>query len=576
MSSRLGANGKLCLSGTWFHRKRCRLSCCTQMRNITKQLFVQCCRPVPAAAHLRTASHVPSGHELQSHPRQQPHGTAAAMDHRTVQKPAWKPAMSASPAKQLGSMPPRPAPARVIRRVTRPLENQIAPPTQLSFSQPASFQEYTGSQNRQYMMPASQPDDFVSQQGVSLSQSYSGADEIEYTPVHGPNPAQPRSAGISQARSAISYSPGQQHTASQLQPAAGLYGTHSHLPQRQPSPGLSQRPLQHQTLLQRQYNPPQSQPAAFAQNLHSHSSSGAVQHHRISQLSQDTFPDETQADPMPSWSAGLPQPNQQQAMAQDHASISQQQLLAPDLSSPCTTALPTSDQPGNRLLMKLKSRAAAAAISNAAPSPLPAITCTAATSPIMLAVASCGLQTDSIPEAASLSAEAAEQISQAVAAAVAAQDECRSLGATVQAASDKSVFNGQHASAQVAAVAMACANLSTAVASLHSISDVQAARLSSVEATCQTALQAIQSLASQSTAGFAALAAQLAEHLSKPMMHCHDQGTQTPSAAVSQCTQATQTELPASQRHDHHKAEASLLCEWLDASLQPVSIHCSC
>lgn len=82
-----------------------------------------------------------------------------------------------------------------------------------------------------------------------------------------------------------------------------------------------------------------------------------------------------------------------------------------------------------------------------------------------------------------------------------------------------------------------------AVASLQSASDLQSSRLSGLEASCHSMLEAVPSLIADTKSGFAALSAQQATHFSKPVPICLEQFTQT-AAVSSQRTQAVQVELP--------------------------------
>lgn len=213
--------------------------------------------------------------------------------------------------------------------------------------------------------------------------------------------------------------------------------------------------------------------------------------------------------------------------------------------TPENAVTPSSGQNPDRLLMKIKSRAAATAISNAATAPLAAIMQDTATSPLVLPMTSCAQQTDATAQSACLSAEAAEQIQQAVAAAVAAQQDCTSLAAAAMAACNTAHADEQHADmqAQITAVSKACTALTPSMSSLHSTSELQSTRLSCVEASCHSMLGALQSLAADTKSGFVTLAAQQAAHFNKPVPLRLDQFTQT-LAACSQHTQAVQVELP--------------------------------
>lgn len=341
--------------------------------------------------------------------------------------------MSVSPASQPNSMPPRPGPARIIRRVSRPLDNHIAPPSQTSLSQPASFQEYSGSQDRQYN--ASQYEDFGAYQNIICSQPYPNMDYMEHTPVRPPSRPQPRSAGPSQPRAAVSHSPAHQQGLSQPQPRPNQYVMHAQNPQHQPSPASLRQAQQDHAVIQRPYNPALPQPAPQSHNQMLCSSSQPMHQASLTQLSQDTFPDETQADP-PTYAASssLMPPSQQPSMLlQNGQSVS---AAASEHQTPDNAATPSSGHPANRLVMKIKGRAAAAAISNAATAiaPTAAIMQDTATSPLLLPTNSCAQQTDAMVESANIHTEAAEQMQQAVAAAVAAQQECQTLAAAAMTA----------------------------------------------------------------------------------------------------------------------------------------------
>lgn len=423
----------------------------------------------------------------------------------------------------------------------------MAPPSQMSLSQPAGFQDYSSSQDRQYLMPATQPDDFAAHQSMSCSQPY--MDYMEHTPVRAPVQRQPRSAGLPQPHSTVSRSPAHQQGLSQSLPRAAQYVMHGQHPQQQPSPGYLRQSQQDQTGLYRQLQPARSSPAAQPQ-LQVPRSSQPVHQLALTQPSQDTFPDETQADhptfavsssAVPAGQLVATIPHHRQAVS---TAISEQE-------TPDNAATPSSGQNPSRLLMKIKSRAAAAAISNAATAPLAAIMQDTATSPLLFPTTSCAQQTDATAESMPLSTEAAEQLQQAVAAAQAAQHECKTLAAAAIAACNNIAAQDDMQAAtkaEVSAAAKACADLNTALECLHDASDLHSSRLSSVEASCHSMLEAVQRLVADTKTGFTALSAQQAAHFSKPVPLSLEQFTQT-AATASRHTQAVQVELPLLSGH---------------------------
>ena len=423
----------------------------------------------------------------------------------------------------------------------------MAPPSQMSLSRPAGFQDYSGSQDRQYLMPATQPDDFAAHQSMSCSQPY--MDYVKHTPVRAPVQRQPRSAGLPQPHSTVSRSPAHQQGMSQSLPQAAQYVMHGQHPQQQPSPGYLRQTQQDQTVLHRPFQPARSSPAAPSQ-LQVPRSSQPFHQIALTQPSQDTFPDETQADP-PTFavSSSTVPASQQLAVIPHHrqavsTAISEQE-------TPDTAATPSSGHNPSRLLMKIKSRAAAAAISNAATAPLAAVMQDTATSPLVFPNTSCAQQTDATAESVPLSTEAAEQLQQAVAAAEAAQHECKTLAAVAIAACNNIAAQDDMQAATKAglsAAVKACVDLNTALERLHDASDLHSSRLSSVEASCHSMLEAVQSLAANTKTGFAALSAQQAAQFSKPVPLSLEQFTQT-AATGSQHAQAVQAELPLLSRH---------------------------
>lgn len=461
-------------------------------------------------------------------------GAGLAADGRPAQKRAWRPAMTPSHTSQPNSMPPRPAPTRVIRRVSRPLDNAMAPPSQMSLSQPASFREYSGSQDSQYILPASQAEEY---QGMPYSQPYPSLDYTEHTPVRPPLQHQPRSTGLSQPQCVVSHSPAHQALGQPL-PQASHHIMHTQNNQYRSSTGAQRQAQSQQPML---YRPSQADLSHSQGRLHHNSQ--AVHQMPLAQPSQDPFSDETQADP-----PLLAVSSHSMPMSQQLASIPQHQQMACEASehvTPGNATTPSSSVNPNRLLMKIKSRAAATAISNAGTAPIAAIMQDTATSPLVLPTTSCAQQTDATAELPALNSEAAEQIQQAVAAAVAAQQECSVLATAAIAACDSARQAEAQADmqAQIATTAKACASLETCMTALQSTSELQSTRLSTVEASCHNMLEAVQSLAASTKSGLASLAAQQNSYFSKPVPLRLEQFTQT-AAACQQHAQAVQVDLP--------------------------------
>lgn len=488
-----------------------------------------CCEPITVGIACRPAT---NAYQL----RQGISPTAGlAADGRPAQKRAWRPAMTPLHTGQPSSMPPRPAPTRVIRRVSRPLDNAMAPPSQMSLSQPASFREYSGSQDSQYILPASQAEEY---QGMPYSQPYPSLDYIEHTPVQPPLQRNPRSAGLSQPRSVVSHSPAHQVLGGQPLPQASHPITHTQTTQYQSSPAALRQAQSQQPMV---YRPSQAD-LSHSQGQAFHSSQ-AVHQMPLAQPSQDPFSEETQADPPLRAASSHSVP-----MSQQLAPIPQhQQMACPAIEhvTPGNAATPNSSANPNRLLMKIKCRAAATAINNAGTAPIAAIMQDTATSPLVLPMTSCAQQTDATADSPVVSSEAAEQIQQAVAAAVAAQQECSVLATAAIAACNNAHQAEIQADmqAQIASTAKTCASLQTCMTALQSTSELQSTKLLSVEASCHSMLEAVQSLAASTKSGLASLAAQQSAHFSKPMPLRLEQFTQT-TAACHQHAQAVQVDLP--------------------------------
>ncbi len=211
---------------------------------------------------------------------------------------------------------------------------------------------------------------------MPCSQPCSGLDSTECTPVR-PSSTQ----SFSQQRS-VSFSPAyhQAQQLSQAQPGSSLRPMPSG--QRQPSP-VHQRQMQPQQQpvrsMQRPLHPgsqgmtPQSNHREPQGGQALHSSQG-MPPMSMTQPSQDTvaWSEETQADPPilsqpPADQPYLAQQQQQQPLHQSECFHQPQPITAFE-AGPDHSAKPVGSHT-SRLLMKLKSRAAAEAINNAVPSP---------------------------------------------------------------------------------------------------------------------------------------------------------------------------------------------------------------
>ncbi|DBA85975.1 TPA: hypothetical protein ACH3X1_005513 [Trebouxia sp. C0004] len=510
----------------------------------------------------------------QSQPGRQP-GSAKGV--QMAQKRPWKPSMGLVPSSQTGSIPPRPTTAAGVRRLARPADAHTASQPRMSFSQPNSFQDYTptGTPDRQYMMPGDfrQPH-AAAHLSVPCSQPCSGLDSTECTPV-GPTSTQ----SFSQQRP-VSFSPAyhQAQGLSQAQSDSSLRLLPSG--QRQPSP------VHHRQML------PQQQPVRSMQRplhftvLHSGSQSMTPQSsHResqggqalqssqgmppmfMTQPSQDTvaWSEETQADPpiLSQPSAHQPylvQEQQQQQPLHQSECFHQPEPITALEAGPDRSAQPVGSHP-SRLLMKIKSRAAAEAINNAVPSPaasskepnlssLPSMPIPAAThddqtpqqSPSLLEAADKAASEAAVAGGATAAAtaaasEAAEQAKQAVAAAVAAQQHCKAMAATALAAAsaDKENQQSRHVEMleKMTGVMQSCADVSTSMATLQGTSDAHATRLTTVESTCQVLVGLMHGLASQTEQALVAFKTPQLPQLTTRVLRCLDNFTQTSPACMT-------------------------------------------
>jgi len=407
---------------------------------------------------------------------------------------------------------------------------------------------------------------------MSCSQPCSGLDSTECTPVR-PSSTQ----SFSQQRS-VSFSPAyhQARGLSQAQPSSSLRPLPSG--QRQPSP-VHQRQMQ-----------PQQQPVRSMQRplhftvLHPGSQGMTPQsNHRepqggqalqssqgmapmfMTQPSQDTvaWSEETQADP-----PILSQPPADQPYLAQHQQQHQQQLplhqsecfhqpepITAFEAGPDHSAKPVGSHP-SRLLMKLKSRAAAEAINNAVPSPaasskepnlpaLPSMPIPAATqddqtlqqSPSLLEAADKAASEAAVAGATAAASEAAEQAKQAVTAAVAAQQDCKAMAAAAMAAAsgDKENQQPRHVEVlgKITGVMESCADLSTSMAALQGVSNAHATRLTTVESTCQVLVGLMHGLASQTEQALVAFKTPQVPQPTTRVLRCLDNFTQTSPACMT-------------------------------------------
>ena len=522
--------------------------------------------------------------------------------------------MGLVPSSQAGSMPPRPVVTNTARRLARPTDGQMPSQARMSFSQPASFQEYSpaGTPDRQYMLPEDhrQPRAAAAVAAAHLSmpssQPCSGLDSTECTPTR---PSGTQSFSHPQS---VSFSPAHQHSQGlhQLQPGSSLRPLQT--AQRQPSPGqLQQRhmlPQQHARAMPRPLQFTVSQPGSQSmtpqsaqQGSEAPQGSQGMPYMYLAQPSQDTvsWSEETQADP-PLTTGPLAD---QQYMHQQPL----QQSLSQPVQGPGAYMVPApvsynpvhaSDAQPSRLLMKIKSRAAAEAINNAVPSlavtnrqpDLPSLPSLPLAAPEELAAE--GKQTSTSEAAATAASEAtvaaatqaAEQTKQALAAAIAAQEECKAMATctTAAAAAGKENEEARHTEvlAKVASVAEACTNLSSTMSTLQGVSSAYATKLCSVEATCQTLLGLMHGLAAQTEQALAAFQKPQLQQPAVTVLRCLDSCTQTsPVGMRHQSVQAAMVAtraLPApAQVCLPSSIQASQICMHMGANLYTGVSRCS-
>lgn len=338
------------------------------------------------------------------------------------------------------------------------------------------------------------------------------------------------------------------------------------------------------------------------QNIEALQSSQGMPNMYMTQPSQDTigWSEETQADPpymsqLPGDPSCLTQPQQPL----------QERLLpqaeAGNVSGPVPMGVAaTGSSHPSRLLMKIKSKAAAAAINNAVPtlspspatsgrqadlSTLPSVPIVAPAqesqaahpqhSPAMLEAAATAASVAAAEAAAAgataAATDAAEQAKQAVAAAVAAQEECRGMAAAAidAATADKENQQAGHTKVldQMTGVMQSCTDLSTSMAALQGISNAQATKLSTVESTCQALIGLMHGLASQTEQALAAFKTPQVPQPAVRVLRCVENFTQTSPVSVTH--QGIQAELAGITRDactgpcqvaQHHLALLYCLC----------------
>ena len=305
-----------------------------------------------------------------------------------------------------------------------------------------------------------------------------------------------------------------------------------------------------------------------------HSSQGVPQAY-MTQASQDwsDLPgEETQADPpipaapTANWPCIQEQPKPQ--------SSSQQVPLTAGHSPSAAHAdsgVPQHEQAAaqapSRLLMKIKSRAAAAAIKNAVASPaassrqagLPSLPapalaqhCTAST-PQQAEQAMSEMETaaESAPEAATedpaaaAAIAAAEQAKLAVVSAEAAQHECKALIACAEAAAtahaERQAGRYTELLQKTAAVAATCSEHRSSLDVLQSISNTHGAKLDTVQSTCQTLVGLMHGLAAQTEQALTVFQSAQNPQPTVTILRCIDTFTQT--SPVTTRPQAVQAQL---------------------------------
>ncbi len=287
----------------------------------------------------------------------------------------------------------------------------------------------------------------------------------------------------------------------------------------------------------------------------------------MTQPSQDTvaWSEETQADPPilsqpPADQPYLAQQQQQQQIPlhQSECFHQPEPITALD-AGPDHSAKPVGSH-ASRLLMKLKSRAAAEAINNAVPSPaasnkepnlqaLPSMPTPAATqddqtpqqSPSLLEAAdkaaSEAAVADATAAATAAASGAAEQAQQAVTAAVAAQQDCKAMAAAAMAAAsaDKENQHSRHVEVlgKITGVMESCADLSTSMAALQGVSNAHVTRLTTVESTCQALVGLMHGLASQTEQALVAFKTPQVPQPTVRVLRCLDNFTQTSPACMT-------------------------------------------
>ena len=360
------------------------------------------------------------------------------------------------------------------------------------------------------------------------------------------------------------------------------------LPQEQPVRSM-QRPL-HFTVSHPglQSMPPQSSHRE-PQGGQTLQSSQGVPPMFMTQPSQDTvaWSEETQADPPILSQPPADQPyfaqQQQQQQQPLHQSEGFHQLepITACEAGPDHSAKPVGSHT-SRLLMKLKSRAAAEAINNAVPSPaasskepnlpaLPSMPTPAATrddqtpqqSPSLLEAADKAASEAAVAGATAAASEAAEQAKQAVTAAVAAQQDCKTMAAAAMAAvnADKENQQSRHVEVlqKITGVMQSCTDLSKSMAALQGVANAHATRLTTVESTCQALVGLMHGLASQTEQALVAFKTPQVPQPTTRVLRCLDNFTQTS---------------PACMTHQGVQAESAMLGTALLQVSCSYSLHC--
>ncbi len=288
----------------------------------------------------------------------------------------------------------------------------------------------------------------------------------------------------------------------------------------------------------------------------------------MTQPSQDTvaWSEETQADPPilsqpPADQPYLAQQQKQQQQLPLHQPecFHQPEPITAFEAGPDHSAKPVGSH-SSRLLMKLKSRAAAEAINNAIPSPAES-----SKEPNMSALPSmpipAAIQDDQTPQqsrslleaadkaaseaavagataaATAAASEAAEQAKQALTTAVAAQQDCKAMAAAAMAAASADNENQQSRHVEVlgkiTGVMQSCADLSTSMAALQGVSTAHVTRLTTVESTCQSLVGLMHGLASQTEQALVAFKTPQAPQPTTRVLRSLDNFTQTSPACMT-------------------------------------------